>query len=658
VSAHRWAPWAAAALISLLALPPRLAGTDRFVTTDELFWIGRSANFARALGNGQFGQTFQTGHPGVATMWTALLGIGPGRAGELAGGRREVSRREVSQSGAFLPSLAAARKALGIATALGIGVSALLAWRLFGPAAAILGGCLLALDPFLLAHSRLVHIDASLSIWMIVAALAAISHWSVGGRGTLALGSVSTALALLCKAPAALLGGFVPLAAVGLGGLGAWRGGRAWRDLLLWATVAMATYVALWPAMWVAPAETLGQVVGFARENANPAHAAGAAEGGPGLLFYPLVFVLRSTPLSLLGLVLLVLLRPSGQPARGVALLASYGIGFGLIITFAAKNFDRYLLPVFPAVDLLAGLGYWRLVERIAPPARRASLLLALLTAVIGLSGWWILASWPYELTYANPMAGGPTAANARIASGWGEGLDQVAAYLNRQPNAGRLKVGMPGEIYTTVLGAQFRGQVGPAEGADAAAYDYLVVYLRNAQLAERPPFFDDRYLAWPPEATVLLGGVDYAWIYNTALGAPVGAQFGDLLTLEGYGLDGATVRPGRRLELRLRWRALRDVPPGLRLAVELRPAQTGRGPVAGIFALQTGDSAGWRPGAIAGESYSLVVDASAEPGPYVVVARVLDAAGRPLQLTRLLAPGPEALAEPDAVALRGLQLR
>src|SRR6185312_9211853 len=128
--------------------------------------------------------------------------------------------------------------------------------------------------------------------------------------------------------------------------------------------------------------------------------------------------------------------------------------------------------------------------------------------ATVVLNAWWILGAWPYELTYANPLLGGNAAAHRTIASGWGEGLDQAAAYLNSRPNAARLKVAMPGEIYTTVLDPQLRGTVAPAEGADAAAYDALVVYVRNRQLGERPPFFDEELLAWQPEHVVSLSGV------------------------------------------------------------------------------------------------------------------------------------------------------
>src|SRR5687767_7333142 len=124
---------AAALLITLLALPPRLADLYRFVTTDELFWMGRSGNFARALAAGQLPLTFQSGHPGVTTMWTAMLGVGPGAAQELAGPRREISRRDMANHPGFLPYLADARLGFGVASALAIGLIAVVAWRLLGP---------------------------------------------------------------------------------------------------------------------------------------------------------------------------------------------------------------------------------------------------------------------------------------------------------------------------------------------------------------------------------------------------------------------------------------------------------------------------------------------------------------------------------------------
>ena len=689
-------------VVLVVGLPPRLLDADRFVTTDELFWMGRTGGFARALATGQLGATFQSGHPGVTTMWTALLGAGPDLVGQLAGSRREVSRREVSEHPAFMPALAAARRGFGVETALGTVLAALLAWRLFGYGPALLGGALLALDPFFLAHSRLAHIDASLAIWMTVAVLAGLARASGGGAWIIAVSGAATALALLSKSPALSLALFVPLAllvprlrrrpdtpcdnvepgeavtstprakvgATSLGPVG-WAVARAVaKDVLVWAAITVLVYVALWPAMWVAPLETLRGVFGFVGANANAEHAAAADSDGLGILFYPLVFLLRSTPLTLLGLVALLVLRPRGTAGRAALVLGLVAIGFAAVMTVAAKGFDRYLLPIFPALDLLAGLGIWRAISRVVPTRPRVAFdshsaarhhIVAgavVVVVVVGLSAWWVAGASPYGLTYANPVFGGLPAAHRMIASGWGEGLDQAAAYLNAKPDAERLKVGLPGEIYTTVLGAQLAGQVGPidAASADPSAWDYVVVYTRNLQSGDRPAFLDGSLVAWAPEHTVTLNGVEYAWIYDAANGVPVGATYGGMITLEGYGVDTATARLGRRLDLRLYWRAPAALPPGLSVQFELQPTDGRPGPRA-IYPLSGEQGGRGRPDRFAGR-YELPVDPSIPPGGYMVTVRVIDQAGTPLPLTAEPHRAAGAPAQRDAVALRTILVR
>lgn len=691
-------------IMVLVGLPPRLLDTDRFVTTDELFWIGRTGGFARALATGQFAGTFQSGHPGVTTMWTALLGAGPDLAGQLAGSRREVSRREVSQQPAFMPTLAAARRGFGVATMLGIVLAALLAWRLFGFGAALLGGVLLALDPFFLAHSRLAHVDASLAIWMTVAVLAALVRGSGGGLPFLVVCGAATALALLSKSPALSLALFVPLALLvprlgrraddlgrvaRLGALtspgadastGAERdvaglGARARlavtaADIAIWAPIAASVYIALWPAMWVAPIDTLSRVFGFIGDNANAEHAAAADSDGVGVLFYPLVVLLRSTPLTLLGLVALLAARPRGTAGRAALVLGLVALGFGMAMTVSAKGFDRYLLPVFPSLDLLAGLGLWLAVSRFvaarrrimdtATAARRQAACGAVATvAGIALSAWWVAGAWPYGLTYANPLFGRLPAAHRSIASGWGEGLDRVAAYLNAKPNAERLKVGMPGEIYTTVLGAQLAGQVGPidAAAADPSEWDYVVVYARNLQAGDRPAFLDGSLLEWAPEHTVTLNGVEYAWIYDATNGIPVGATYGGLVALEGYGIEAATVRSGRPLNVRLRWRSLAELPPGLSVELELRTTD-GRPGTRAVHPLDYGEQRTRGPGARFSGRYDLPVDPGTRPGSYQLAIRVIDRAGAPVPVTGQPRRIDGAPAERDAVALRTIAVR
>ena len=656
-----------AVVLVLLALP-RLFDTDRFVTTDELFWIGRSAAFGRALETGQLGQTFQTGHPGVTTMWTAWLGMGPGLARDLAPSRRDVSRREVSQSPSFMPALAAARRAFGVVTALGIGLLGLMAWRLFGPGPAVVGGLLLALDPFLLAHSRLVHIDASLTLWMSLAVVAALHRRHDGGWWSLAICGLSTGLALLSKSPAIILVGLVPILMLPCEGLriDRARAGAAVRDLGIWATLAALTFVLLWPAVWSSPADTAARYLAFVRDNANPDHAAAADDRGAGLLFYPLVLLFRSTPLTWIG-ILGLLLPPWRWPAgRSGPKLILFVVGFGMAMTVAAKGFDRYLLPIFPAVDLLAGLGLWRLATFVAgwlhwpcdskPRERRAILGVGAAVAVAG--WWWVVGAWPYELTYANPLMGGNPSAHRTIAGGWGEGLDEAARYLNGRSGGDRLRVGMPGEIYTTVLDAQLNGTVAPAEGYDAGAYDAFVVYVRNDQLGERPPFFDEDLLTWTPDRTVVLNDVPYARVYSTRAGAPVGAVFGGVLSLDGYGLDTAMPRIGRRLELRLRWRPLQALPRGLGLVVELRPTGGGRPATQTVSLEPNGESAAWVPLDRVSVAYQLPLDPSLAPGDYVLAVSVVGADGERLPVTTQPDRPAGVAVDESSVPLRRVQPR
>src|SRR5512134_3286084 len=54
---------------------PRGLALDRFVTTDEVLWLTRSANFYYALAHGDFKNTYQKEHPGVTTMWAGTLGF-------------------------------------------------------------------------------------------------------------------------------------------------------------------------------------------------------------------------------------------------------------------------------------------------------------------------------------------------------------------------------------------------------------------------------------------------------------------------------------------------------------------------------------------------------------------------------------------------------
>ena len=91
----------------------------------------------------------------------------------------------------------------------------------------------------------------------------------------------------------------------------------------------------------------------------------------PGWLFYPLMLSIRSAPLTLsltlIGFVLLWQKRHEPQYATTYQIyvvLSVFVILFTICMSISAKKFSRYLLPVFPVMDILAAVGLYILVEK------------------------------------------------------------------------------------------------------------------------------------------------------------------------------------------------------------------------------------------------------------------------------------------------------
>jgi hypothetical protein len=155
--------WLIALALAVLALLPRCLGLADFFTIDEPYhWIGRVRRFAEALGRGDWAATDLTGHPGVTTMWLGALGRW---IGQLMG------VRDLGGAGAGAAYLATLRLPLAVANGLAVVVGYLALRRLVRPPVAVLAGLLWATSPYLIAHSRLLHLDALLTSFMTLSVL-------------------------------------------------------------------------------------------------------------------------------------------------------------------------------------------------------------------------------------------------------------------------------------------------------------------------------------------------------------------------------------------------------------------------------------------------------------------------------------------------------
>jgi hypothetical protein len=126
-----------------------------------------------------------------------------------------------------------------------------------------------------------------------------------------------------------------------------------------------------------------------------------------------------------------------------------------------------------------------------------------------------LLTVEPYALAYFNPMVGGAPAATRVLLVGWGEGLDQVANYLNAQPGAAQQRIAV---YFPLVLNFQGMVQGTVFEIGDAAPVDYVVDYVNAAQRDQTPREVD----GITPSLVVRINGVIYARVFRLTPPRPV----------------------------------------------------------------------------------------------------------------------------------------
>ena len=168
--------------------------------------------------------------------------------------------------------------------------------RLAGWGPALLASFLIALDPYFIALSRLLHLDGLVTALMLLSLLAFLCYLDKGRqKRDLLLSGAAAGLGWLTKSPALFLIPFVGLlvlielfktwkglwsGALGIrtGWLrGIWEAVRPW---LVWLTIGVIVFILLWPAMWVDPLGTVSRVftkaLGYALEgNTAPTFFAG-----------------------------------------------------------------------------------------------------------------------------------------------------------------------------------------------------------------------------------------------------------------------------------------------------------------------------------------------------------------------------------------------
>jgi len=657
-------------------------------------------------------------------------------------GRRLAIANGVAPSSDSAAYLAMLRLPLTVVNSLAVVVGYLLLRRIVRPGVALLAAILWATEPFLIAHSRLLHVDALMTSFSTISILLLLLGSPLArrplmgaGRGVAIGGSgIAAGLALLSKVSGLVLlpwaGLFLAAVVVtdrqliAASGPGWWRSAGWWlaaarRTLLpylLWLGCLALAMLVVWPAMWVAPGTAVGDMVAEAILNGGQPHAwgnyfFGESIADPGPLFYPVAVLWRSSPALLIGLLALPLafwrargerdggrrtedegrttedgrrrtedemadVRVSstdagarGRSSERLVFLALLGwvLLFGLAVSVGGKKFDRYALPIWPALDILAaaglvGIGDWGLAiaRRLRPRSPIAStqsrLGMVLLGAIAVAALAYDMSYQPYYLSYFNPLLGGGPVAQDLLLVGWGEGMEHVGAWLSARPDRDRgpvlswipstLQPFLPREVRALDIRVTTIAMRHPPP-------NYSVIYARGAMRQDTPELAAV-VSRTPPLYQLRMNGLEYATVYQLPrpFDTPVGARFGDGLELGGFSRQ----QVGSTLVISPSWSVQRDQSGGHFVFAHVLAADGQR--VAQIdAAIDNGMFPSWQAGQQFGTALPIALPADLPAGEYRVVLGVYD----PSVNARLPLAGATALPPevdgPDALLLTTIQL-
>jgi 4-amino-4-deoxy-L-arabinose transferase-like glycosyltransferase len=756
-----------AVLLGLIALFPRIVGLADFLTTDEAYhWITRTERFSDALTRRDWVATLQTGHPGVTLMWLGSIGLA-------------IERFAVAQGWAdvrtTLDHLAWLRLAPAIFQSLAVPFAYLLLRRLVTPLTALLAALLWATSPYLIAHSRLLHLDALLTTFVTLSVLLILVATKDEGRGTADGGcsdrihhdvkrpppypvisfsnpkskiqnpkspspvhvpviasGVFAGLALLTKGPALILlpiiglllffrTRFEPSAFSGqqsaissqpsafssrlssfvvrrssfvsnarntqhsfqLSAFSFQLSAFIFRLRVvlpwyfLWLAVAFAVVVLLWPALWANPALVFDEYVSEiasngGRPNGDGQFFLGQAIADPGPWFYLVANLFRMTPAMLVGLLAYfgfwildlrskpanVIQNPKSKIQNHVLLaLVAFILFWTLVMTLGPKKFDRYVLPTWPALCVLAAaglarIGDWRL--EIGDPRAPKSLISNLQSLILrGVVVLLLVVEFalspiyhPYYLSYYNPLLGGGAVAERSLLIGWGEGMDQVGAALRERPDIehgpvlSALRPTLQPFVPVPVIDIDEYGQ---------SAANYAVVYLESLQRGANPEIYA-AIQQTVPLRTITIHGIDYANIHQLPkpFAQPIGASFGESLHLRGVTLT----RDANALTVTPSWDVRGAIPADYTMFVHLLDAQGGK--AAQVDIAPGGGNAPsthvWQPGEQIAVPIILSLPADLPAGDYQLVLGLYDTQSGARIPFSGGAPADATMAGPDAL--------
>ena len=387
---------------------PRLA--NDVINPDGVNWHYRSQQFVVGLKTFNLEKTYQHYHPGVTLMWISGIPI------EIYKQVTNTQYYDVSNFPSF--DLVAKVSVISAQLILSFIVLCLLE-RIIGFEKGFLALVLFTFEPFVVGNSRLYHMDILVTLILFIGLLYSFINLRKPSVKTSVLSGLFLALAFLTKSIA--IGGL--LYVLGYMVLSKKKG----KYIGIIALGFIVFTFLFFPALWKNPIYFLGEIFMEAeRVGIRKGHGQilfGEYTRDAGIFFYPLVLLMKVSPLVLIGVVLFKVfsinnfkhLLSSAKEKLGnlTVFLGIFYLGYIAVMMIPSKKIDRYMLIIYPFLAYVAAIGFSKVFERV-----KSKVVFWVFSGVL-VSVFWIyplIKLFPYYFTYTSPLFGSAQKANEIIA--------------------------------------------------------------------------------------------------------------------------------------------------------------------------------------------------------------------------------------------------
>jgi len=510
-------------------------------TYDEKYNISRGRMFGSAvlqLFEGEFNpdawffkspmreEPLYANHPGVTVAYLAGIGV-------------IFAYLNGTLFGDFPTYLFAFRLPFAFIGALTCVILSLLGKDLFDNETGLLAGLMLALEPFHISLSRLIGLDSPLAFFFLLTLWT--FHKGLHDRIWLYFSGIAMGLATLIKIQAGIL---VPA-------LFLWhflfteqnnyvhRLKKSIQHFILWTIFALITFYLLWPWMWPDPISRTTLWLNHTTQlwtGVEDHFFMGEFIRDPQSYGYFLILALRLTSLEFLGILFFLIAliidqsyyRFAKRKNAILALSAFFLICISIVILLEIKLRTRYLLLFFPILLIFSALGWLFFVEKLQKVIKsfiknfRVEYFQILsIIAILGLQAYPLLSESPnYYYEYYNPLLGGAKVASHVEEIGWGEGLNEVAQYLNTKSQSSSIEYHVAVFGYASIFNRYYDGPSSPDfDKVEASVtqildkYDYIVFQLNYIQ--KNPDNLIWNYFNYQePEYSIEAYGLTLFWLF------------------------------------------------------------------------------------------------------------------------------------------------